>query len=95
MNPKISSFTVSYSFEIRGGAKSSHFISTNFTYPEPVALEDMELDRLEASSRVTIWAIQDAVMRGDMGSDEAKERIDVLKANFEGMKTAILRRKGE
>ena len=95
MRPKVSNFTVSYSFDVKGRSKSSHFVSTNFTYPEPVSLEDMELDRLEVSSRITIWAIQDAVMRGDMGSEEAKERVDFLKASYEGMKTAILRKKGQ
>jgi len=95
VDSKISSFTVSYSFDVRGGSKSNHFISANFAYPEPQSLDRVEIDRLEASSRVTTWAIQDAVMRGDMGSDEAKERLDILKANYEGMRNALLRKKGE
>ena len=90
----VDSFTVSYSFEAGGfGKKSSNFVSVNFKLPEPTLIEDVEIVRLEASKKVTMWAIQDALMRGEISQEDAKSRLDVVKSNFEIMQTAILKRK--
>lgn len=88
---KITNFTVSYAFDTSPsyGRKSSNFMSVTISLPDPVEFDQFESIRLEASKRVTMMTIQDAVMRGEMSSDDAKERIEVLKLNFEGMTKAI------
>ena len=57
-----------------------------------MSMEEMEGVRLEASKKVTMWAIQDAMLRGEISQNDAKERLDVLRLNFEGMKSAIEKR---
>ena len=95
MTPKITTFTVSYAFDTRGPTKSSHFVSCNFALPEPMEPADLDIHRLEASAKVSTWAIQDAIMRGDIGIEEAKERLDTIKTNLESMKSTLIKRKGE
>lgn len=85
----IDGFTISYSFDAGIGRKSSNFVSVNFKCPNPLSIEESELMRLEASKKVTIWAIQDALLRGEISQEDAKERFEVLKSNFDGMKSAL------
>ncbi len=97
MDQNVENFTVSYSFDTNGGygRKSSNFLSVTFRLPSPTSIEDFEITRLEASRKVTLWAIQDAVMRGELSSSDAKERIEVLRINYEGMLNAIKKKSGE
>lgn len=93
---KIDGFTISYAFDTNSrNLKSSNFISVNFKLPEPTEVDDVELLRIEASKKVTIWAIQDALMRGELTQSEAKERLEIVKSNFDGFKSALQLRKSE
>lgn len=87
MKPTVTNFTVSYVLDVGNGRKSSNFVSATFSLPEPCDAAGFEFDeiRLEASKKVTMWAIQDAVARGELSSDEARERIEVIKLNYDGM----------
>lgn len=89
----VNGFTISYSFEGNIGRKSSTFISVNFTLPEPMSTTEVETVRLEASQKVSIWAIQDALCRGEITVEDAKMRMDIIKKNFEGIKERIDSRK--
>ena len=90
---EIDSFTISYSFDPGNiGRKSSNFVSVNFKLPHPTSINDVEPLRLEASKKVTMWAIQDALMRGEISQDDAKERLEIVKMNFEGMQSALEKR---
>ena len=64
-------------------------MSVNFRLPHPIPIDEVESVRLEASKKVSIWAIQDAMLRGEISQDEAKERFDIIRANFDGMKMAM------
>jgi len=88
----IDGFTISYSFDSGMGKRSSNFVSVNFKCPNPVSMEEVEGMRLEASKKVTIWAIQDALLRGEISQEDAKERFEVLRQNFDGMKSALDKR---
>lgn len=83
---KINGFTISYSFEGSIGRKSSTFVSVNFTLPEPMSISEVEACRLEASQKVSVWAIQDALCRGEVSIEDAKSRMEIIKKNFEGLK---------
>jgi hypothetical protein len=87
----VTNFTISYAFDSNtsGFRKSSNFVSVTFSLPNPVDPAQFELTRLEASRKVTVWAIQDAVMRGEMSQSDAKERMEILKHNFDGMSESI------
>ena len=90
---KIDGFTISYSFDTSVyGRKSSNFVSVNFSLPEPVSPDDLDILRLEASKKVTLWAIQDALARGELTQDEAKERLEIIKKNYDGISTALNRK---
>lgn len=91
-NMKIEGFTISYAFDGGNSRKSSSFVSVNFKLPEPLGLDEVEVLRTEASKKVTMWAIQDALMRGEISQDDAKERLDVIKHNFDSMKLALEKR---
>ena len=96
MDVKVENFTVSYALDAGTGRKSSSFVSVTFRLPVPCDPDSFEATRLEASRKVTIWAIQDAVMRGELSSDDARERIEILKSNFDGMSRTIAKKaKGE
>jgi hypothetical protein len=87
---KIDSFTISYSFDAgNSGRRASNFVSVNFKLHEPTNIEDVEIMRAEASKKVTVWAIQDALMRGEISSDEAKSRLEIVKSNFDGLKASL------
>lgn len=85
----IENFTVSYAFEAGYGKKSNHFLSMGFRIPPGTDPSQIPMIRLEASKMVSMNVIQDAVMRGELSSEDAKERIEVLKLNFEGMKKSL------
>ena len=91
---KIDGFTISYAFDAgEPGRKSSNFVSVNFKMLEPTSIDEVECLRLEASKTVSVWAIQDALMRGEISSNDAKERIEIIKTNFNGMKSSIEKKK--
>ena len=86
MDLKVDGFTISYSFEGNSGKKSSNFVSVNFKLPIPVNVNELDSVRLEASKKVTLWAVQDAVLRGEISQEEARSRVEILRHNFDGMK---------
>jgi hypothetical protein len=89
----IDGFTISYSFDAGNpGRRASNMVSVNFKLPSPMPIEEIETVRLEASKKVTMWAIQDAMLRGEISQDDAKERLEVLRLNFDGMKSALEKR---
>ena len=93
---KIDGFTISYSMDTgTPGSKSSNFVSVNFKLPEPLSMSEVEIVRLEASKKVTVWAISDALMRGELSKEEADERLEILKKNHEVMKSSIEKRAGK
>lgn len=80
----VTAFTVSHSFEtFRNGSKSTHFVSFNFTTPEPVTQQMAELLALRASIGVTKSAIQQAVARGHLSMEEGGELVSTMKGNHE------------
>ena len=91
----VKNFTISYSFEGNSGRKSSNFLSVNFELPEPMPVEELELVRLEASQKVTIWAIQDALCRGEISIEDARSRMEIVKLNFDGFRKRIEGKKEE
>ena len=91
----IDGFTISYVFDAGTGRKSSHFVSANFKLPVPCHIDEVELVRLEASRHVTAWAIQDAVMRAEISSNDAAERMQIVRGNFDGMKATIEKKAAE
>jgi hypothetical protein len=58
-----------------------------------MSISEVETARLEASQKVSVWAIQDALCRGEITVDDAKMRMDIIKRNFEGLKERIDTRK--
>lgn len=97
MKLKIENFTISYAMDTGTGRKSSNFMSATFRLPEPVDSDNGEFDivRLEASKRLTMWVIQDAVVRGEISSDEARERISIIKANYDGMTQSLIKKRDQ
>jgi hypothetical protein len=89
---KVDSFTVSYSLDCNLGKRSSNFLSMNFKLPEAVPIDQIDAIRAEASRKVTRWVIQDAVMRGEMTQEEARERMETLGHNFAVLQDALERK---
>jgi hypothetical protein len=88
----VENFTVSYSVDVGIGKRSNHFVSMTFRIPPGTPPDQVEIIRLDASKKVSLYALQDAVMRGEINSDDAKDRMEILKMNHEGMKSSMLKR---
>lgn len=90
---KIDAFTVSYNFDTREyGQKSGNFLSVNFKLTDPVSIDEFEKVRIEASKKVSQWAIHDALMRGELSQSDAKERLTILMHNSEKAQESVDRR---
>lgn len=89
-NLTIEAFTTSYSIDtFANGTKQSHFVSAAFRSDPPIQPEDFAYVQLEAAMRVTSAVIQDAVSRGCMTEDEARDRISNARENFNGLRNRI------
>lgn len=86
MPPKVSSFTVSTSFDThRNGAKHTHFLSMNFVFPEPISAEEAEVEAMKASFTVSKSCYKQALARGQMTVEEVNERIQDLRTNHDAV----------
>lgn len=95
MSLKVDGFTISYSVDGNAGRRSNSFVSVNFKLPEPTSIEDLEPTRLEASKKVTVWALQDALMRGEIDQETATERMKIVSHNHEKIQEALDRKKNQ
>jgi hypothetical protein len=83
---QVESFTVSYAFDTHlNGKKANHFVSVGFTTSEPVSTEEAQVLQVKGSQMVTIAAIHDAVARGAISIEEARDLIADVKLRHEGL----------
>lgn len=86
MSSKVSSFTVSTSFDThRNGSKHTHFLSMNFVFPEPITPEEAEIEAMRASFTVSKACYKQALARGQVTVEEVNERIQDLRTNHDAM----------
>ena len=86
----VESFIVSYAFEThRNGEKTSHFLSAGVKTDSPVSFDEFQLLQLQASYRVSVSTIHNALMRGSMTVNEANDRIGDLKNNYEAIRSKL------
>lgn len=84
---EVKSISVSHSLELhRAGEKSSHFVSTNVDIIGNVPVDKLPYIQLETAYKVTVSNIYNAMIRGAMTMEDAKERIDSMKENYEMLK---------
>lgn len=84
-------FTVSYGIDIyKNGDKSSHFVSASVKcvaddqkQDDHVSIEKLSELQMQLSFHVSKSAILDAMVRGHLTQEEAKDRIEVVKSNHE------------
>lgn len=89
---KVDGFTVSFSFDkYQGGEKMSNFVSMSFKLDEPLPPEKAVLAESEASTYVTRSVILDALARGVISQDMARDMIDSHKVRSDGIQTMIRR----
>lgn len=87
---KIKNFTVSNAFDtFNNGEKQNHFLSVNFELDDPITLDEFKTVQLDASYRVTVSVIHDALARGSISVEQANERITVLTKRTEQLKASI------
>lgn len=93
---KVTSFTVSKSFDLhRNGEKSSYFVSMAVEPDPDLKPEDLPLYQLEAASAVKKACIYNALVDGKLRVEEANELIQDLKDNTELIRASLLKRKRE
>ena len=86
----IKNFTVSYSLELyRGSEKSSSFVSAGVEFLNPVSVEDFPLSHIEASYKVAVATIHDALVRGYLTLEQANGRISDLRQNCDNLREAL------
>lgn len=89
---KVDGFTVSFSFEkYQGGEKMSSFVAMSFKLDEPLPPEKAALAESEASVYVTRSVILDALARGVISQDTARDMIDSHKVRSDGIQAMIKR----
>lgn len=82
----VDNFTVSYAFDTHlNGKKANHFVSVGFKTPEPVSIGEARVLQVKASQMVTIATIHDAVARGMIPIEEARDLIADMKLRHEGL----------
>jgi hypothetical protein len=93
---RVEGFTVSFSFEkYQGGEKMSSFVAMNFKLDEPLPPGEAQLAEAEASSYVTESVILDALARGIVSMDVAKDMIQAFRTRSEGVRSVIRRSMNE
>ena len=86
----VKSFTVSHSFDTyRGGEKKYHFTSFGCDMKEPCAPEEAVMAALDASRHVTAAVIYEAVARGCLLQEEAKQMLHDSEARHQGLLEAV------
>lgn len=86
----VETITVSQILDVhRGGEKKSSFVSATVRLDPPAPLEELKLHQVEVAMHVFTAAIQDAVATGAVSPAEARERLDVARANFSCLRESI------
>ena len=82
---KVESFTVSHALDFYiNGRKSNHLVSMSFKH-EPCSIEEAKVLQIKGSEIVTIAVIHDALTRGSIQIDEARDLIEDAKARHQGL----------
>jgi hypothetical protein len=82
----IKEFTVTHSFDTyRNGNKTSQFVSVKF-WDEIDNIEDFPLKQLQAKLVVAKACIWDALVSGDITTEDANERLSLVKDNIEALR---------
>jgi len=83
---RVESFTVSYALDIYlNGKKSNHFVSMGFKLDESISTEEAQVLQVQASQIVTISVIHDALSRGVIQINEARDLIEDAKMRHQGL----------
>jgi hypothetical protein len=86
---KVVNISTSFSIDLNvGGERSSHFVSTTIEFDEDVPVENITTVQMEASYKVAVSVIQNAMVRGALTEDQAHSRISHIKTRFEKLMKA-------
>lgn len=87
---RIKTISESYALDIHtGGERSSHFVSITAEISEDISLDDLPRFQMEAAYKVSVATIYNAMARGALSVDQANNRIQTLKENFENLKNVL------